>query len=245
MARVTPIRMPKWGLSMQEGTISHWWKEEGASVSEGEQLVDIETPKITNVFEAPGSGTLRRIVAQPGDTVPVGALIGVVADDATSDGEIDTFVADFLARFVPGEEDGEGASALQIETVQAGARSIRVGRAGAGDAVPVVLLHGFSGDMTNWLFNIESLATDAPVIAIDLPGHGGSSKDVGDGTLATLSAAVGELSMRWAYRNYGSSATRSAARLPRALRRTTLRVSLRWFSSRRHCCPARKSRKNS
>lgn len=72
MADVTPIRMPKWGLSMQEGVIIDWWKAEGDRVAEGEDLVDIETSKINNVYESPVSGLLRRVVARAGETLPVG-----------------------------------------------------------------------------------------------------------------------------------------------------------------------------
>jgi len=191
MAAVTPIRMPKWGLSMQEGTIVSWWKDEGTAVAEGDDLVDIETSKITNVFEAPSAGTLRRVVAQPGETLPVGALIGVVADAEVSDAEVDAFIADFQANFTPGEADAEGAGALEISRIEVDGRTIQVGRAGGGDVAPVVLLHGYSGDMNNWLFNIEPLAARAPVIALDLPGHGGSSKDVGEGSLGALAEMVG------------------------------------------------------
>ena len=49
MTDVTPIKMPKWGLSMQEGAIVDWWKREGDSVADGEDLVDIETSKISNL----------------------------------------------------------------------------------------------------------------------------------------------------------------------------------------------------
>ncbi|MBS0274200.1 MAG: acetoin dehydrogenase dihydrolipoyllysine-residue acetyltransferase subunit [Proteobacteria bacterium] len=190
MSDVIPIRMPKWGLSMQEGTIVNWWKEEGAAIAEGDDLVDIETSKITNVFEAPQGGTLRRIVAQTGETLPVGALIGVVAGSDVSDADLDAFVKDFQASFVPGDEDGESAGGLAITNVDAGGHTIRVGRIGEGDGTPIVLLHGFSGDMNNWLFNIEALVAKAPVVAIDLPGHGGSSKEVGDGSLAALAKSV-------------------------------------------------------
>lgn len=190
MSAVTPVLMPKWGLSMQEGAIVDWWKAEGAVVAEGEDLVDIETSKITNVCESPAAGVLRRIVAQPGETLAVGALIGVLAEPQVSDAEIDAFIADFQANFKPPEAAAEGVQVLALSTVDAAGLAIRIGRAGPDGGVPVVLIHGYSGDLNNWLFNIEALAADHPVIALDLPGHGGSSKAVGDGSLGTLADAV-------------------------------------------------------
>ncbi|MDB5480985.1 MAG: acetoin dehydrogenase dihydrolipoyllysine-residue acetyltransferase subunit [Caulobacteraceae bacterium] len=190
MSVVTPVKMPKWGLSMQEGAIVDWWKQEGAEVAEGEDLVDIETSKITNVCESPVAGVLRKIVAQPGETLPVGALIGVVADADTPEADVDAFIADFQASYIPPEAGDESAEVLKLSTVDAGGRAIRFGRAGPEEGTPVVLIHGYSGDLNNWLFNIEALAAVAPVIAVDLPGHGGSSKDVGDGSLKTLADAI-------------------------------------------------------
>ncbi len=190
MSVVTPVKMPKWGLAMQEGAIVEWWKAEGAAVSEGEDLVDIETSKITNVCESPTAGVLRRIVAQPGETLPIGALIGVVADADATDAEVDAFIADYQASYVPPEVDAESIEILRLSTVEAAGRAIRVGRAGEGEGAPVVLIHGYSGDLNNWLFNLEPLIALGPVIALDLPGHGGSAKDVGDGSLKTLADTV-------------------------------------------------------
>ena len=191
MTDVTPLKMPKWGLSMQEGAVVDWWKQEGDTVAAGEDLVDIETSKINNVYESPAAGLLRRIVAQAGETLPVGALMGVLAGAEVSDAAVDAFITEFQANFVPEIEDESAEGALALSTLDGGGRALRIGRAGAGDGAPVVLIHGYGGDLNNWLFNLEALTAIAPVIAVDLPGHGGSSKDVGDGSLATLAGAVG------------------------------------------------------
>jgi pyruvate dehydrogenase E2 component (dihydrolipoamide acetyltransferase) len=190
MPDMIPIRMPKWGLSMQEGAIVHWWKAEGDQVREGEDLVDIETTKINNVFEAPAPGVLRRIVAGEGETLPVGALIAVMADPGVSEMDLDGFIADFQASFTPEAEEDGPAQALALSNVDVAGRSIRLGRAGEGADIPVVLIHGYSGDLNNWRFNVEDLAAHAPVVAVDLPGHGGSTKDVGDGGLQGLADTV-------------------------------------------------------
>ena len=107
------------------------------AIAEGEDLVDIETSKITNVLRGASGGTLRRLIAQPGETLPVGALIGVVAEAGVSDADVDAFIAEFQANFTPGDGDEEGAGALAISRGRCRrSHSIRVGRAGEGDDPP-------------------------------------------------------------------------------------------------------------
>src|SRR6476469_9179025 len=89
--------MPKGGLTMTEGKSLGWLKQEGDSFGPGEELLEIETTKITTVFEASEPGTLRRIVAASGATLPIGALLAVAAPPAVPDSEIDEFVAGFVA----------------------------------------------------------------------------------------------------------------------------------------------------
>ena len=161
MAAITPLLMPKWGLSMQEGSIVHWWKQPGDAINPDDDLVDIETSKITNVAPAPAGGVLRRIVAGVGETLPVGALIGVLSDAAVAEDDIEQFVAAFQASFVPPDTTGESADALALSTVQVGPRIMRIGQVDA-EGEPSVLIHGFSGDLTNWTFNLEALAERGP-----------------------------------------------------------------------------------
>ncbi len=54
----------------------------------------------------------------------------------------------------------------------------------------VLLVHGYGGDRNSWLFLQEPLAARHRVYALDLPGHGTSAKDVGDGSVATLAGAI-------------------------------------------------------
>jgi len=87
------VTIPKWGIEMTEGTIVAWHKEEGDAVKAGEEIVDIETDKIVNSFEARSSGTLVRILAEVGEELPVGYLIGVIASEAVTDDAIEGFIA--------------------------------------------------------------------------------------------------------------------------------------------------------
>lgn len=87
------IEIPKWGLSMEEGTVNNWLVNEGDSFTSGTELAEIESSKIVNVLEAHCDGTLRRILAPSGTTLPVGSPIAVAATADLDDKEIDAFVA--------------------------------------------------------------------------------------------------------------------------------------------------------
>jgi pyruvate dehydrogenase E2 component (dihydrolipoamide acetyltransferase) len=72
--------MPVLGLTMEEGTVAEWLKREGESVKKDEPLLMVEMDKGTVEVPAPVSGVLRRIVIQPGTTVPVRALIAEIGE---------------------------------------------------------------------------------------------------------------------------------------------------------------------
>lgn len=184
---IEKLGMPKWGLSMTEGKVVEWLVDEGAAVTPGDEVAEVETEKLNGAVEAAAEGILRRRVAAVGDVVPVGGLLGVIADAEVADSDIDAFIADFQASFVPGEAEEEAGP--QPETVAVAAGTLRYLRQGEGGE-PVVLLHGFGGDLNNWLFALPALAAERTVYALDLPGHGGSTKEVGAGDGAALAAAV-------------------------------------------------------
>ncbi|MGR0136418.1 MULTISPECIES: acetoin dehydrogenase dihydrolipoyllysine-residue acetyltransferase subunit [Pseudomonas] len=182
------LTMPKWGLSMTEGRIDIWLKQPGDRVEKGEAVLDVETDKISSSVEAPFSGVLRRVLALSDETLPVGALLGVVVEGEASDAEIDAVIEGFQAGFVSNAAEAEtaGPSAQKVEV---GGRLLRYLDLGEG-GTPLVLVHGFGGDLNNWLFNQPALAAERRVIALDLPGHGESGKTLRSGEAAELSEAV-------------------------------------------------------
>lgn len=74
------VIMPKVDMVMDEGTVARWLKAEGEPVQAGEPLFEIETDKATMEVEAPATGTLQRIAAPTGTTVPVATVIATILE---------------------------------------------------------------------------------------------------------------------------------------------------------------------
>lgn len=94
-ARITALTVPKLGLTMKEGTVAAWHVELGATVSPGQPVFDVETEKVTSECAAESAGILRRQLAAQGATLPVGALVGVIAPPDVSEADVDRFIAGF------------------------------------------------------------------------------------------------------------------------------------------------------
>jgi pyruvate dehydrogenase E2 component (dihydrolipoamide acetyltransferase) len=246
--RIIPVAMPKWGLSMQAGKITGWVIAEGDHVSVGDELADIETDKIAGTLEAADAGTVRRIVASVGEDVPVSGTIALLAPPEVTEEALDAAVAEARAVIDAGVPDEAGGGPA-VETADVGGRKIRyagvggarvggagvrgagVGGAGTGgDGEVVLLIHGYGGDRNSWLFLQEPLAARHRVYALDLPGHGTSSKDVGDGSVRVLAdAVIGVLDSVGAERAHlvghslgGAVAVAAATRDPRRIGSLTL-----------------------
>ena len=186
--KITPIVMPKWGLTMTEGTLSAWHVEEGQTISPGQEIMDVETDKIANAVEAASGGCLRRRVGQVGQVYPVKSLLGVMAPVDVPESEIEAYIADFKVPVAASDEEEEATIHHFVETPSGRLRYVQ--RQGEGD--PILFIHGFGGDLNNWLFNIDAVTGLGSVYALDLPGHGGSTKVIAKPGLGTLVTAVVE-----------------------------------------------------
>jgi len=87
------------------------------------------------------------------------------------------------------EENGEERDTPQYLFTEVGGLRARYADRGFGDSV-VLLLHGFGGDLDNWMFNLDSLAEKHRVLALDLPGHGQSVKTNVDPSLSGMATFV-------------------------------------------------------
>lgn len=119
MSTIKGLELPKWGMTMEEGTVTSWLAAVGDEVSEGTALVTVESSKIAGDVEAPMSGVLCRILADAGATVPVGDLVGVVADSGATDEEIDAFLAEHGAGSGSGSGTSDAAAAAGDGSAQA------------------------------------------------------------------------------------------------------------------------------
>ena len=119
----TVIKMPKWGLTMTAGTVTDWLYEEGADVSEGVPLLTVETEKAVNDVEAPSDGVLVRIVAQPGQEIPVSSPIAVLAAEGEQLSADDIYR--LIAEAAPKRKGAAAASSAPADGKRSGQSATR------------------------------------------------------------------------------------------------------------------------
>lgn len=96
MSKITPIIMPKWGLTMEEGNRRRLAGGSRHPNRSGHADSGCGNRKLTNAVEATDAGLLRRQFAQAGETLPVKSLLGIMADESVSDAEIEQFIANWV-----------------------------------------------------------------------------------------------------------------------------------------------------
>ncbi|MDY6054612.1 2-oxo acid dehydrogenase subunit E2 [Micrococcus sp.] len=105
MAEIFAVEMPKWGMTMEEGTITSWLVSEGDEVSEGDALAEAESSKISGEVEAPQDGVVARIVVDAGSTVEIGTMLAVMTAPGVSAEEVDAFINGGAAAEAPAEDE--------------------------------------------------------------------------------------------------------------------------------------------
>jgi pyruvate dehydrogenase E2 component (dihydrolipoamide acetyltransferase) len=78
------VVMPQMGVSVSEGTVTKWLKQEGEQVEADESLLEISTDKVDTEVPSPASGTLTQIIVQEGETVEVGTKLAVIGGDGAA-----------------------------------------------------------------------------------------------------------------------------------------------------------------
>lgn len=251
----TIVKMPKWGLTMTQGTIVDWLVEEGAEISEGDMILTVETEKAVDDVGAPASGVLYRIIAPPGSEVEVSGPVGLILADGESLSE-----EEIAALLVPEQAAPAAAAAtssagatrerraaardaggrinaspaakklaaelgvdlgdveatgpggrITSDDVQRAAdenvdptpseglatlsdgRTLHFLEAGPRSDRPIVFIHGLGGSLSSWQLVMGGLAEGHRMTAIDLPGHGNSSKTEPDTAEYSVTGLAGDV----------------------------------------------------
>src|SRR6266508_2408266 len=86
-AEAVEVVMPQMGVSVSEGTITKWLKQEGEQIEADEPLLEISTDKVDTEVPSPGSGIVTQILVPEGETVEVGTKLAVIGGEAGAPAE--------------------------------------------------------------------------------------------------------------------------------------------------------------
>jgi len=115
------VWMPKFGMTMQEGTITQWLKQEGDRIEKGEPLYTVETDKVVTDVESPATGILKKIIVAEGETIPVGEIVAII---------------DFVEEQTSPAEGPESAGSTERRSADVGSEAARA--PSRGQAIPLV-----------------------------------------------------------------------------------------------------------
>ena len=116
------VVMPQMGVSVSEGTITKWLKQEGETVEADESLLEISTDKVDTEVPSPGAGVVQQILVQEGETVEVGTKLAVIAPEG--------------AEAPPAAEEAPPEPATQQAAAEAEAPSSTEGETPTPEAAP-------------------------------------------------------------------------------------------------------------
>ncbi len=174
------VTMPALGESVSEGTVTRWLKAEGDHVNVDEPLLEVSTDKVDTEIPSPVSGTLQKIVVQVDQTVPVGAELAIIADEASAPVQ----VAQVLA------QPATPAPAAPVTPPPAPAAPTPTG-AGTVIAMPALGESVSEGTVTRWLKNVgDSVAVDEALLEVSTDKVDTEIPSPVAGTLLAIDVAV-------------------------------------------------------
>jgi len=182
------VTMPALGESVSEGTVTRWLKSEGDHVNVDEPLLEVSTDKVDTEIPSPVAGTLTKIVVQIDQTVPVGAELAIIADDAAASAPSAPVAATPAAPVTPQPAAPVAAAPAPVAPVVAAPAA-----SGAGTVITMPAL-GESvseGTVTRWLKNIgDSVAVDEALLEVSTDKVDTEIPSPVAGTLLAIDVAV-------------------------------------------------------
>lgn len=136
------IKMPQLGLTMEEGTVAKWLKQEGDSVKKGDVLLEITTDKLTSEIESEADGVLLKIVAEEGEDIPVKGLLGYIGEPGEQVGQVSAPAA------APAPAPTPAPAAAPAPAKKAGDTSVVVVGGGPGGYVAAIRAAQLGGKVT-------------------------------------------------------------------------------------------------
>jgi len=156
------ITMPQLGLTMTEGRIIRWIKNEGDKVLVDETIAEVESDKATFDLEAPASGTIIRIIASEGDVIPITTVIGYIGQEGEKmevDISTENSLADMeedVSQLLISSKNAEEINSVDSKRIFISPRAKRAAK-----------LNGLTLDMDNFK-NVVGSGADARIIEKDV-----------------------------------------------------------------------------
>ncbi len=166
------ITMPKLGLTMTEGTVSEWKKQEGDPVEKGEIILVVATDKLTFEVEAEQSGVLAKILVPAGSSAAVSEAVGIIAAPGEELETSSPAAEEPVTEEQPVKIESEISAAPAKKLVESSGMS----EAGIGEGTSVLVIGAGPG---GYVSAIRAAQLGADVTIVDRKYYGGTCLNVG------------------------------------------------------------------